>query len=104
MKIRSRPGTFEIEDYQVIGDGDNFLALTDDQLRLVTALVCHCRLGQASIFSVAAMDLIGGLGEALGDDWMSDATDRVDLNITVGDNTGVLFRSMTPLHDIILEV
>ena len=101
MKIYSRP---PLDDVIVMGTGAHQLQLTDEQLELITALVCSCRLGQQT-YSNAAYEIIDLIETQFGSDWMSDATDRVDPRVTVEDRYGnVVFSSSSTAHHITLEV
>ncbi len=87
-----------------MGAGSNMLQLTDEQLELIAALVCTCRLGQQT-YSNAAYEIIDMIETQYGTDWMHDATDRVDPHVTVEDaNSNVLFTSVPGQHYVTLEV
>lgn len=102
MKIYSRPS---LEDGDmVIGGGSNLLKLTDEQLELIAALVCSCRLGQHT-YANAAYEIVDMIETVYGSDWMHDASDNVDLQVTIEDNNGdVVFATAPGQHLITLEV
>lgn len=98
--ITSRP---TLED-PAIGTGSNLLRLTDDQLNLVVALVCHCRLGGGSPASVAALELAGVFSTALGDMAIEDAMMNLDLTTTIEDEDGnTIFTSISG-YEVTLNV
>lgn len=86
LKIVTRPR----EDLDIIiGSGTNVLRLTDQQLELVAALISSCRLGQQG-YSSAAYEILDLLEEEFGSDFVNDASDRVDLQVTIEDSMGVV--------------
>lgn len=102
MKISSRPqpSTADVQ----LGTGKNVLNLTDEQLELVTALMCSCRLGHQP-YATAAYEVIEMIEEQFGSDWMYGVTDKVDPHVTVEDHSGsVVFASVSGIHHITLEV
>lgn len=102
MKIYSRPPAED--DDVLMGSGQNVLMLTDEQLELVTALVCSCRLGHHA-FATAAYEIIDMIETQYGNDWMHAATEKVDPQVSVEDARGsVVFNSIPGLHHITLEV
>ena len=102
MKIYSRPPLHD--DDVMMGAGQTLLPLTDEQLELIAALVCSCRLGQHT-YSNAAYEIIDMIETVYGTDWMHDATDRVDPHVTIEDSMGnVVFNSVPGLHHVTLEV
>ena len=102
MKIYSRPPAED--DDVLMGSGQNVLMLTDEQLELISALVCSCRLGQQG-YSNAAYEIIDMIETAYGSDWMHDASDRVDPQVCIEDSGGnVVFNSTAGIHYVTLEV
>lgn len=102
MKIYSRPP--QEDDGVLMGSGQNVLMLNDEQLELIAALVCTCRLGQQT-YSNAAYEIIDMIETQYGTDWMHNATDKVDPHVTVEDDRGgVVFSSIPGSHFITLEV
>lgn len=102
MKICSRPP--EDEDDIVIGTGAHQLRIDDEQLELLAALLCTCRLGQQK-YSNAAYEMINMIENVYGADWMHNATDKVDPHVSVEDaQGGVVFSSIPGTHYITLEV
>lgn len=83
LTIRSRP----VEEIKV-GSGAISLNISIEQLYLITALACNCRLGQSSVYSQAAYDLITIIEDEYGDDFTSDACDDVGLQVTIEDGNG----------------
>lgn len=101
MKIRSRPSE---DDVTTLGSGKHALMLTDEQLELVTALMCTCRLGKRT-YANAAYEIIEMIEQQHGSDWMYGVTDKVDPHVTVEDSAGnVVFSSVIGIHHITLEV
>lgn len=96
MKITSKPaGT-------PIGIGDNLVHLTDDQLDLIMALVCQCRLGAGSPYSVAAFELCSLFSEEYGDELAKAASMAVDFTISVEDDDGnTIFESIDGYYPMI---
>jgi hypothetical protein len=102
MKIRSRPLPSQPA---TIGNGFIDLKLTSEQLELISALVYNCRLGNGSVYKTAAFEIIGMIEDEYGTDFMDDASDNVDLQVTVEDDASNVVFSTTPgIHYITLEV
>jgi hypothetical protein len=87
MKIKSRPGV-DADDDLVIGNGLHRLQLDDYQLELVAALVYQCRLGQRTPYSVAAAELGDLIESRMGSDFADNASNNVDLHVTIEDDLG----------------
>jgi len=85
MKIKSRP---DADDDAGIGTGFHRLQLDDAQLELVAALVYQCRLGQRTPYSVAAMELGDLIESYMGSDFSDNASNNVDLHVTIEDDFG----------------
>jgi hypothetical protein len=103
MKIVSRP--HEEDQTVAVGNGNIMLLVTPEQLELIAAVVYGCRLGSGTIYSAAAYELIDQIEQSFGSDFMGDAYDDVDLQITVEDTQGaVLFTTATGVHTVTLEV
>jgi hypothetical protein len=102
--IKTRPDPIDEQLDDMIGTGDNYLALTDDQLEYIMAIVGHTRLGHGSVYKQAAYELLGLFEEEFGSDATSEACENVGMQITIEDaHGGIVFRSDSS-HDIILEV
>jgi hypothetical protein len=107
VKISSRPTQDDDEFTLTMGSGGIMLMLDDEQMQLITALICQVRLGAGSAkpFKRAAYDLLDQIEKDLGQAYMDDACDAVDMQITVEDLMGqVIFRSDPNLHMVTLEV
>lgn len=99
MTIVTRPDAID----NAIGTGDHILRLNDDQLELIIAYLHATRLGQAQ-YQQAAFELVTALGDEFGDEFCSDASDRVGLMVTVDDiDDNTIFKSIDG-YDVILEV
>lgn len=102
--IKTRPDPIDEQLELMLGMGDNFLALTDDQLEYVMALVSHTRLGHGSVYKQAAYELLTIFDDEFGSDVVQEACDNVGLQVTIEDRNGnIEFRS-DKSHDITLEV
>lgn len=100
MKIQSRP-TISTDE---IGTGDITLRVNTEQLELIAALLCHCRLGTTG-YPRAAAALIGAIENAYGDDWLMNASDNVDMQVNVEDRSGnTEFVSIPGMHFVMIEV
>ncbi len=99
LTIRSRP-----EEIKTIGEAGYRLHLTDPELELVAALVCQCRLGQKTSYSMAAYTLITKIEEAMGSDEMHDACEMVDVQVTIEDAAGNIVMTTDDDHFATLEV
>lgn len=81
------------------------LMVTPDQLELIAGIVYQCRLGTGTIHAQAAYELIELLEGEYGSDFMSEACDDADLQVTVEDDHGmVLYHSVSGQGFITLEV
>lgn len=102
MKIVSRPQ----EDLPTtIGSGNVTMKLSFDQLRLISALVYQCRLGQATPYSKAAFELNELIANEYGDDFMEETADDVDVQVTIEDDHGnVILSTKSGAYYATLEV
>jgi len=103
MTIVSRPQP-SAPSTNGLGTGSNTLNLTDEQLELVMALVYNCRLGTGTPYSQAAFELIGLIEDEFGDDFMQDASDNVNLQVTIEDEHGLVEYETDGSQFITLEV
>ncbi|MBT9137661.1 MAG: hypothetical protein DDT31_00199 [Syntrophomonadaceae bacterium] len=62
--------------------------LTEDQFALITALVAQCRLGQPSPYSTAAFEICEMVNVMRGDNYCSDACNKVNLDISIENADG----------------
>ena len=105
-KIQSRPE----EDVQldgvtlVIGDGENLLRVTDEELELITAYLYVTRLGKPGIYKAAAFSLSVAISDALGDDFSEEAYNNVMPTISIEDSQGNTVRRLTDDEDFVLEL
>ena len=99
LKIRSRP--FAAAS---IGSGAITLNISVEALYLIAGLVAHCRLGQSSPYSAAALEVMTAIGNEYGDDFISDAADDMGLAVTIEDLTGNIITQSAPSAYITLEV
>jgi hypothetical protein len=106
--IRSNPN----EDTQLFDDADSGIGsgpiqlnITEEQLQLITAYLCHTRLGSRTVYTEAAGDLLGEIIDEMGDIFTDDATRGVDLQVTIEDDSGnVIVKTFGHDYDITLEV
>lgn len=102
MKISSRPP--EDGDSIAIGSGSITLHLTDHQMELIAALMGNCRLGQGT-YSQAAFEILEMIEDEFGSDYVADASDLVNLEVTIEDHTGsVVFSTKSGAFYPTLEV
>lgn len=80
-KIISRP------DDQPAGEGEYLVRMDFEQLQYIGALVYNTRLG-TDLYKEAAFRLVGVMDELFGDDFLEDASQAVNLTISIEDNRG----------------
>jgi hypothetical protein len=81
MKIISRP------DDQPAGEGAFTLKMDFEELQYIGAMLYNTRLG-SSVYKEAAFKLVTTLDELFGDDFIQDASEAVDMNISIEDDRG----------------
>lgn len=82
MKITTRAK----DDTVTVGSGGNRLLLSDDELRLVAAMVSTCRLGRTG-YSQDAFNILSMLEDEFGVGFINDAIDAVPIHATIEDDT-----------------
>lgn len=80
-KIISRP------DDQPAGEGAFTIRMDIEELQYIGALLYNTRLGD-SVYKEAAYKLVNTLDELFGEDFIQDASNAVDMSITVEDDRG----------------
>ena len=79
MKLQSRP------EEEPAGTGPYALRMEYEELQYIGALLYITRLGQGP-YKDAAFKLLSTLEEALGDEFIEEAAEQVDLSISVVDD------------------
>lgn len=80
MKIISRP------DDMPAGEGPFLLKMTAEELQYIGSMLWNTRLGDDSIYKEAAFKLTNTMEELFGEDFLQDASDVVDMSISVVDD------------------
>lgn len=65
-----------------IGSGDIRLNVTSEQLQLISAFLMTTRLGKG-VYKQAAYELMNAISNEYGDDFLDEALEDVDLQVTI---------------------
>lgn len=77
------------KDDFIYGSGPTTISLTDDELDLMAALLCHVRLGNQRKYGAAAFKLLETLADAYGGDVVdAGVLDRVQIIAEIQDSGG----------------
>lgn len=81
------------------------LQCSDEELELITALLCLCRLGGKSVHNNAAYQLLQKVDAIKGYDFSLDVVDNVTIHFTIEDSNGLtLLDSRIQQFDVTIEV